>query len=101
MQAGNNGTIMEIFEKMEENVRFQIADGSVDRNGNQRKVNGYHAALFDDNGKGDYIGSHIFMTWQNLEPLLKMPLTNSQRLVQQFNIAQTVGACPDRTMRLG
>jgi hypothetical protein len=86
---------VDVFKEIEEKVRFQIVDGSVDQNGNPRKVNGYHAALFGDNGKGDYIGSHIFMTWQNLEPLLKMPLTNSQRLVQQFNIAQTVGFSSD------
>ncbi|KAE9371096.1 hypothetical protein N431DRAFT_467304 [Stipitochalara longipes BDJ] len=85
-QASGNKAISKIFGKFD--IKFLFQDGSTNAPGNQGKVNGSHRSLFRNQGKGDYAGSCIFLNCENSTPLLRKDLSSSQRIAQQFNIAQ-------------
>jgi len=88
-QVDSNTVMNKIFAEV--TLRFCFIGDSTETQRIQGRVDGFHRDVYVDDGK-DYAGSQIFLNCQSLRPLLRADLSNSQRVAQQFNVANCVSS---------
>lgn len=88
-QADSNTAIDKIFGEI--TLRFCFIGESTETQRIQGRVDGVHRDIYLNDGK-DYAGSQIFLNCQSLVPLLRADLSNSERIAQQFNIANCISS---------
>jgi hypothetical protein len=88
-EADSDTAINKIFGEV--TLRFCFIGDSTETQRIQGRVDGLHRDIYVNDGT-DYAGSQIFLNCQSLMPLMRADLSNSQRIAQQFNVANCVSS---------